>query len=320
MRTSACEGLNHTGANPHLRLPLVAMLSDLTVVAMGCHHGPPKEGNTSFRWRVSMNGWPNTIIDWIISNAAWVIVGALFLRFWIWITDKKFTARKEIAFWIFVPLVLFFTFSRVGLLNRPQFSVSIDRVHVLTESFAQVTPGSSDPNQSTNPYKDDLALLIVASVANAGMPSMANCCNLTITIPGSGSVSADHIAMPKEFDVKDPSSLQVVDTYYNTDALYDKLGTRPLATGELIRGDLLFGVSGVPYQTLVSPGTRYDLTLNDVTGKVYTGTMIWPIKPSQMNGYIAGLTGGTCPPPPVSSAALPAAVASPLDLSTDPLK
>jgi hypothetical protein len=239
-----------------------------------------------------MEQWPQLqpLVEWIVSNGAWVLLAALALRFWAWITDKRFGWRKELAFWVFVPPVLFFAFSRAGLLNRPRLSVNIDRLHITAKPLAQAFAAPS-PNLN----KDELGLIIVASVRNAGAQSMADCCTFSITIPGSGTVFADPIQFPQTFNVTDQTGA-IVDTYSGTDALYEKLGGHPIATGEMIRGVLLFGIAGMSYTTLSNPGTEYNLNLTDVTGTIVSGKLAWPIKPiGPSSGYLAGLAGGACP-------------------------
>jgi hypothetical protein len=117
-------------------------------------------------------------------------------------------------------------------------------------------------------------------------------------------ITADNLAFPPTLNLQDAEGKTVVATYSGADALYDKLSTKPIATGEMVRGVLLFGISGVSYEVLISPGTQYRLKLTDVTGTEAHGDLVWPVKPSDVFGYIPGLSSSsaTCPPLPKTNA------------------
>src|SRR5260221_9162487 len=95
------------------------------------------------KWRAERMDVPSleSLGKWILSNALWVLGVAFFLRLWAWLTDRRFNARKEIAFWVFVPAFLFFAFAKFGLVNRPDFKVSVDRIHVMTAPLSQAIGG-----------------------------------------------------------------------------------------------------------------------------------------------------------------------------------
>lgn len=247
------------------------------------------------------------LIGWLFSNASWVILAALFFRLWAWLMDRRFTWRKEIAFWVFVPPFLFFVFSKFGLINRPQLTVRIDRIHI-----TKVPLDSAFPPGSISVLKDELGIIVVGNVRNAGMQSMADCCTLTITPNGvSQPLPTDRIQFPAAINVRNPDNTVTIATYEGKDALYDKLGGKTIQTGEMVRGVLLFGVAGLSYETLTSPGTKYELSMTDVTGAPAVGTYVWSVTENPINGgYTPGLSGGGCP--------VPAATPIPFSLPTAP--
>jgi hypothetical protein len=223
-------------------------------------------------------GW-----DWFNSNTAYTVLATLFVRLWIWIWDKEFTGRREVAFWVAVPAFVFLTLTRVqGSDPTPKLKLDIERIEV------SATAGCDDPELKKLGEGQDFVVLVTAAVRNAGVPSMADCCDLRITAAGAGtSVDAKRIMLPDKLVLADRDGTKTA--YYSTDALYDKLVSRTLGQNELIRGIILFGTSRIAGETLMRVGTEYRLSLVDVTGTPVTTTFVWPLNPTPNRGYLPGM-------------------------------
>lgn len=130
--------------------------------------------------------------------------------------------------------------------NRPHFSAHIDKV-ILNRSAM-----------------DEISVLLVVSIINTGSPSIAGWEFLTITLPTGSQVPGIPIVFPKRIDVPDRSGQ--TETYFGVDALYNKTIDKPIETGGIRRGVLLYLVKNVQWGDLVIPGTKYKLEYIDVFG------------------------------------------------------
>jgi len=136
----------------------------------------------------------------------------------------------------------------------------------------------------------------VAGVSNAGMPSMANCCQLLVRPVGGIDIIDDRLQVPKTLNLQDPGSGTILVSYSGADALYDKLSTKPIETGEMVRGVLLFGLHGVSYNNLAFPGTKYEIELTDVMGARVDGEYQWQTTATDQAMYLPGLSNSNqCP-------------------------
>jgi hypothetical protein len=153
---------------------------------------------------------------------------------------------------------------------------------------------------------NESAIIMVASVRNAGSQSMADCCTLKVFMPDSkDAIDTQRIAFPPSFTVKNSDNTQILAVYNSADALYDKLGTKPILTGEMVRGVMMFGIPNVPPEMLSRPGVLYRLSLSDVDGTVYTADNIFGGVVDNTTAYLAGLSssqsGGICLTPPTAT-------------------
>src|SRR5580704_15217117 len=99
----------------------------LTPVPTVRHNSPSGDDRRFMAWLAFLAGWA-------AQNLLWPVAVSLFLRLWAWLTDREFTWRKELAFWIFVPAFTFFALSKAGALaGRPQLSASIDRINIVAD-------------------------------------------------------------------------------------------------------------------------------------------------------------------------------------------
>jgi hypothetical protein len=130
---------------------------------------------------------------------------------------------------------------------RPQLLGAIDRV-----SVAPLEP--PDPPGSV--------VLVVASVKNTGLPSIAT--DWALTIKNGEEMVATEFAlfMQKNFRVHDFE-------YSAGEALYNRLLRAPLPQGGMERGFLAFKVPGRTPHEVVKPGAIFELRFSDVTGATY---------------------------------------------------
>jgi hypothetical protein len=154
---------------------------------------------------------------------------------------------------------------------------------------------------------DEYGVILVLNVRNTGTPSMAECCDLAVTIPGAPNViTGERLAFPPSLTLKNADNTKVIAIYTSQDALYDKLGTKPIMTGEMVRGVVMYGIRGVTYEALSNPGVKYVISLKDVTGKLLTGALVW--SQTQNNppvDYFPGLSNLQCVAPVATSSPTP---------------
>lgn len=193
--------------------------------------------------------------------------------------------------------------------QQPQLKIAFQRVHVMDKPLAQVFAGNYNASSA-----DEIGIIIVADVRNTGSPSMADCCDLSITIPGvPDKIVPQRLAFPSSINVQGADGKTVVGSYTSADALYDKLAARSLAEGDMVRGVLMYGVPNIDPHTLTTPGAKYELHIKDVTGADSEGDWTWPatVGPDVL-GYLPGLANGgaMCPAPSAVSTVSPSTPAS----------
>lgn len=172
--------------------------------------------------------------------------------------------------------------------NQPRLKVAFQRIHVMDKTMQEAFPGVIGLPSA------EIGIIIVADVRNTGSPSMAECCDLIITLPGvADKIVPTRLAFPPSLNVQGADGKTIIGSYTSADALYEKLATRSLEDGDMVRGVLMYGVQNIDPHMLATPGTKYELHVKDVTGADSEGDWIWPANASpDVVGYLPGLTNG----------------------------
>lgn len=203
------------------------------------------------------------LLSWqnVVSNLFWTAVFTTLLRALTWLFHKN--PRREIWFWVVVPLLVLALWSAATFLTtgwrEPRLSTSIDVIncHAMPRELASKF---SVPADSTS-------VVLVVSLRNSGMPTVAEGWSLAATLPNGESAKGTPLFLPDKLTLSGPTG-EIA--YQGTDALYDKAIKGPIVFGGMVRGVLWFAFPSVPIDAFNQPGTTLVLSCVDVLGKKHS--------------------------------------------------
>jgi len=146
----------------------------------------------------------------------------------------------------------------LALATEPVFHV---RIRQLTFLPLQLT---------VDPEKQVSCVLVDAAVVNTGAPSEVQAFQLGARFEGSDAVTWGRPqVMPQKVggQLSDGTSVY----YAATSRLDVKARSKPIPTRGSVDGVMLFSFPDIPFESLTSPATAYELTAFDLSGKPYRG-------------------------------------------------
>jgi hypothetical protein len=199
----------------------------------------------------------------ILNQLIWAALWAVLVRGFVWLAKKSIDKRREIAFWVIVPVVV------VLFIGTIRFATSQGTGQpILKATIDSVAVGN---------YKEgtgSTALMVVVAVRNLGMPTIIEGWSLLIDVSGVGkrTLIPEYIPIGKSVTLDyEGGSI----TFSGAEIIFNKTTENPLLTGAMARGVLIFIVNDIRKETVARPGTTFTLSFTDVTGKAYSVSRIW---------------------------------------------
>jgi hypothetical protein len=210
-----------------------------------------------------------------------VILVATRIVLWMW---EQPLPRGELMYWLIgAPLLLLVgvVTSYAARTSRPQLVGSIDRIHIMEAS--QVTKAPE--------HAHSMAILLTVSVRNKGTASIADVWELAIRIKDSKqTIETIPVYIPPMVQLNMHDKVTgALTSFLGADAMYNKSVVTPIVPGAMVRGLLMYLVSGVTDPILTVPGTKYILKFSNINGRKHEIVYAWPAVPDRRAGYMAGM-------------------------------
>jgi hypothetical protein len=148
---------------------------------------------------------------------------------------------------------------------RDEYKKTHPALHLSLEEYGFSEKVTADKPQGEVPLINapGTAAVVIATVRNLGIPSIADGWALAITVPGRKET-----LRPRIFDFNLPNQPPIHmdgDTIPLSKLLYKQMLV-PIATGDKKQGLLAFFVDGVTREELAQKGTTFTLTCQDIAG------------------------------------------------------
>ncbi len=141
--------------------------------------------------------------------------------------------------------------------GRPMFHVALEQIFPVTRLL---TSGQETP-----------CVIIQASISNTGSPSAIGGLGLSANLaPGLLAVIGVAHTLPDEVRMELPDGR--VEVFYAVDALNVVAESRPIETGQRVRGIMLYAFPDTPLTDLSAATTTYELAVTDLWGTRYTAS------------------------------------------------
>jgi hypothetical protein len=151
-------------------------------------------------------------------------------------------------------------------------------------SIVFVLPDVMPPNYGAS----GTAIVVGASVANTGAPSVAVRWRLTVQLSNGESVTLTPEVVPQRLTVKLSSGASMV--IEGANALYEKVSNKPVGTGYRESGPLFFLAPTLETSEARKLGTKYTLSFQDINSREWNAEMVLSAPGNPNPKYFPGIT------------------------------